>query len=241
MRVPAYLVGVGPLQPCKLPLPVPRRRPRNADLGRLCRWVGRALPVSWCRVRNGAPRAVCRAAGALHESQVRVDPDGRRIVVPHLQPDLPRALLPGAQHGALGQRPTDAVAPVTGVGRHVGDQGQFAPLVHLEDQAHVADDLAALFPDVARQRHGCALHHPPGPAQEILVLAGLAHLLHVRLAVVVHGGFEAQLDQVRHLGQVVQDVQRPQRNVGFGMHRDRDGGHSGIIARSRGPAFQGTH
>jgi len=117
----------------------------------------------------------------------------------------------------------------------------YAPLVHLEDQACVANDLAALFPDVTRQGHGCALHHSPGPTQEILVLAGFAHLLHVRLPVVVHRGFKAQLDQVCHLGQVVQHVQRPQRNVRFGMHRDGDGRHSGIIARSRGPALQGTY
>ena len=56
-------------------------------------------------------------------------------------------------------------------------------------------------------------------------MAGAAHLADVVLAVAVHAFVEAQFDEVRHLRQVAQDVERPQVGMRFGARGEGDGRH----------------
>ena len=90
------------------------------------------------------------------------------------------------------------------------------------DQAGVADDFAVRLPDVAGERRGRGVFHGAHPRW---IPTGAAHLAQVALAVAIQVVGEAQFDEVGHLRQVAQDVERAQVGMRGGARGDGDGGH----------------
>ncbi len=75
------------------------------------------------------------------------------------------------------------------------------------------------------RRQGGGLRQMICPAHYALVAAGAAHIGEVALTVVIHRVREAQFDQIRHDGQVAQNVERPHVRMLFDSRGECDGSH----------------
>lgn len=169
------------------------------------------------------------AAGAFGEAESFVEVDGFGVVGADVQPEILDILFTGVLHGAQGEGAGDAALSIVWMGGDVGDQVE-AVLVSFEwHETDVADDVVGFFPDVAGERQGGGLCGAFCPFEEGVVGACAAHILHVAPAVIVHGGGETLLDQIRHGGQVPQDAEGTQVGVMFFARRDGDACHAGII------------
>ena len=62
--------------------------------------------------------------------------------------------------------------------------------------------MVGFFPDVVGEREGDATCHAVSPLYKGVVFSYAAHVLHVALAVIIHGAGKALFDQTRHSGLV---------------------------------------
>lgn len=173
------------------------------------------------------------ATSAFDKSKFGVEINGAGVVITDMKPDVVDPFLAGVLYGAFSEGAGNASAAICRMHSNVGNQVDTLFIVSKRDEAGVADDLSALFPDIARERQGRGLGGAVGPFNKRVVFACAAHVLHVAPAVRVHGAGEAQLDKVCDSGQVTQDAEWAKVGMTLSARWDGNGGHVGIIVGLR--------
>lgn len=173
------------------------------------------------------------AACTFDESERGIQVDGVKVIRPDVQPDIVHLFFMGMFNRTDGECPGDTPFAVIGVDGDVGDEVKTPAFMTERHEADVADDPPILLPDVAGERQRGGIRDTVRPFEEGVVLPGATHVLNVTPAVTVHGAGKAQLDQIRHRGQVTQNIKRAQVRVRFRIPccGDGDGCHWGNYTR----------
>lgn len=171
------------------------------------------------------------AAGAFDEAERFVKVNRSRVVSADVKPDIIDLLFAGMLHGAFCERAGDSATAKIGMDGDIGNEIKAMLFLLERHEADVAHDAMVFLPNVARERKRGGFCHAVRPFEKGVIGTCAAHILHIAPAVAIHGAGEAQLDQVRHGGQVLEDVERTQMRVTLSLRRKGDGGHWGNYTR----------
>lgn len=181
-----------------------------------------SIGLGGVHIRVGLPVGT---AGNFLKAEIGIEFDGAGVVIADMQPDGGGLFTAGMLHGTLGEDAPNAAPPMIGVGCDVGNEIDALTFIAKGNEAGVADDLVVFLPDVAGQRQGCSLCHVVCPIQEFVITTGAAHIGEVALTVLVHGGREAQLDQICDGREITQHIKRPHLRMFVHFRRECDGTH----------------